>query len=161
GAALALYEQARSHSEAAVRANGDVFMFQIFLSNHCYSIGHLQRELGKPAEALAAYDQVRLINERLAGAHPESPNYFRGVGLALSGMAHIEFDQKRFEEARAHIRRAIEWQRKALAAQPTNTEYRRIMGEHLTLLIRAAKELGHGDEAADAERELREFKAND
>ena len=60
----------------------------------------------------------------------------------------IDLDAKRFEEARARLREAIEWQRKALAANPANPTYRQFLANHLTNLIdggpRAGRLRGRG-----------------
>ncbi len=68
-------------------------------------------------------------------------------------MGLIRLDLRQFDEARAEIKQAIEWQRKALAARPENSGYRQSLDDHLTLLIRAARSLGRSSEAAGARRE--------
>ena len=57
------------------RENPTVTEFQSELAESHINIGILLRETGKPAEALAALEQARVILERLAREHPESPDY--------------------------------------------------------------------------------------
>ena len=56
---------------------------------------------------------------------------------------------------------AIEWQRKALAANPNHPTYRAVLIDSLGGLIEVTKELGLNDESAQAERELAEFRNSD
>ncbi len=76
-------------------------------------------------------------------------------------MASIDLVERRFEDARVRLIRAIECQRKALAANPNHLTYRQYLVMALTNLIRVADALGHGDEAAQARRELAELAADD
>ncbi len=207
--ALALYQKARSNSEAAVRTDGANVQAQVNLSNHHWAIGKLlketgnpaealesyaralairrrladlhpadpgflnsvadyhndigilEKELGKPSEAMASYEQARVIKERLTREHPESPDFACGLAGALSNMAELDFDAKRFKEARARLRRAITLQKKALATVPRNPTCRPFLTEHLNLLIKADKELGRAEEAAEAQRALQDLKVGD
>ncbi len=47
-------------------------------------------------------------------------------------MAMIDLDQRRFDEARDKLTQAIEWQRKALAANPNHPTYRQFLANHWT-----------------------------
>ncbi len=78
-------------------------------------IGFQEKKLGKTAEAMASYEQARVIRERLTRNHPESPDFACGLAGALSNMAELDLDAKRFDEARARLRLAIALQKKALA----------------------------------------------
>ena len=73
----------------------------------------------------------------------------------------IDLDAERFEEARARLRQAVEWQRKALAANPANPAYRQLLDNHLTNLITAARGLGDAEGVAEAERELAKLRDSD
>ena len=60
----------REIQEHCLRENPAVTEFQGDLAESHYSIGNLLQETGKPAEALAAYEQARAIQERLARENP-------------------------------------------------------------------------------------------
>ena len=57
--------------------------------------------------------------------------------------------------------RAIEWQRKALAANPDNPNYRQSLGNHLSNLVSAAEGLGRRDLAEQARRDLADLESSD
>ena len=93
--------------------------------------------------------------------HPESPDFACGLAGALSNMAELDLDAKRFDEARARLRLAIALQRKALAKAPGHSTSRAFLTIHLDLLIKVDKVLGRAEEAAKAERALQDLKAGD
>ncbi len=68
--ALALYEKARSNSEAAVRAYGALVPAQVNLSNHYWAIGKLLQETGRPAEALESCERALAIRMKLDNQNP-------------------------------------------------------------------------------------------
>jgi tetratricopeptide (TPR) repeat protein len=124
-------------------------------------IGLLEKELGKPADAMASYERARVIKERLTREHPESPDFACGLAGALSNMADLDIGAKRFKEARTRLLQAITLQKKALEAAPRHPTCRAFLTEHLDLLIKADKELGRAKEAAEAVRALQDLKEGD
>ena len=58
--------------------------------------------------------------------------------MILNKMGLIDLDRRQFDKARCEILQAIEWQRKVLAAKPENSQYRQLLDDYLTVLIRAA-----------------------
>ncbi len=76
-------------------------------------------------------------------------------------MATIELDRRHFGEARTRLEAAIGWQKKALAANPNNREYRQFLANHLANMITAAGGLKNAKGAGEARRELEELKASD
>jgi len=159
--ALASVDQARAIWERLARENPSVTQFQSDLAQSHNNIGALQREMGRLADALASHEQARATRERLARDHPESPDFASQLGGTLSNMAVIDLDQRHFDKTRAKLTRAIEWQRKALAANPNHSTYRQFLANHLTSLIRAAEGMGRAAEAAEAARQLAELAAGD
>ncbi|MFI5454550.1 MAG: protein kinase [Isosphaerales bacterium] len=159
--ALASYEQARAIWERLARENPSVTQFQSDLAESHNNIGDLQHTTGRPAEALASWEQARAIWERQARQHPESPYLASSLGGALHNMAMIDLDQRRFDKARAKLTQAIEWQRKALAVNPSHPTYRQFLVNHLNGLMVAATGLGRADLADQARRELADLAAID
>ena len=118
------------------------------------------RDTGKRAEALAAYEQARAIQEGLARQHLESPNYASDLGGTLNNLALIDVDAGRFAEARDRSREAIAWQKKALAANPRHPTYRQFLGSHYRNLLQAARGLHDDALAGEAEQGLAELAAS-
>ena len=115
----------------------------------------------RPTDALASYEQARVIQERLTGEFSKSPQFASHLGVILNNMAEIDLDERRYAEATAKLKRAIECQRKALAVNPDHPTYRHYLTIHLTNLIQAADGLGRAEEAGQARRELAEFGKSD
>jgi serine/threonine protein kinase len=131
------------------------------LANYHNDIGLQRKSQARPADAMASYEQCRVISERLTRNHPESPDFACCQARALSNMSEVDIDAKRFDEARARLRQAITLQKKALGTAPRHPTCRAYLKEHLDLLIKVAKELGRAEEAALAERALRDLEAGD
>ena len=159
--ALESCEQARAIRDRLVRGNPSVTDFQRNLAASLINIGMVQRAIGRSAAALESYEQACAIQERLARDHPESPDLASDMGGTLNNMATINLDGRQFYEARAKLARAIDWQRKALAANPNHPMYRQFMATHLGNLVRATEGLGRADLADDARRRLAELAASD
>ena len=135
--------------------------FQSDLAQSHNNIGLLQSQKDQPAEA-ACIVRTGLRNPgRLAREHADSPDFASALGGTLHNMAAIELGRRQFDKARAKLKRAIEWQRKALAANAAHPKYRQFLTNHLTLLILAAEGQGRADVAIEARRELAELAAAD
>ena len=72
----------------------------------------------------------------------------------------IDLEGGRFEQASVWFREAIEWQRKALAPNPSNPEYRQFLANHLHNLGNALREQKKLSEAIAAHREAIVFNPN-
>lgn len=116
------------------------------------NLAALQQELGRPAQALASFEQILPIVEKMARDHPESPDFASNLGTTLGNMVTIDLDGRRFDSARDKLTRAVEWQGKALAANPRDPFVRKLLINHLSKLIDAAEGLGRADEVAEARR---------
>ncbi len=131
------------------------------LADYHNGVGLLEQSLGKPTEAMASFEQCRLIGERLTSIDPASPDFACCLSGALSNMAELDIDAKRFEEAHARLRQAITLQKQAMATAPMHPTCRRYLAIHLELLAKVASERGQAEEAADAQRDLDQLKASD
>ncbi len=78
------------------------------------------------------YESAQAIHRKLATEHPESSDWSSELGGTLTNIAMIDVDSKRVEQALAKFREAIEWQFKALAANPANPTYRQFLANTLT-----------------------------
>jgi len=68
---------------------------------------------------------------------------------------------KKFEPARAKLKEAMEWQRKALRSNPRNPTYLHFLNNHLTNLIKAETGLGNAEGVEAARREQADLVASD
>ena len=93
--------------------------------------------------------------------HPGLPDLASGVGTTLNSMATIELNRRNFGEARARLVAAIDWQKKALAANPNNREYRQFLANHLTNVITADGGLKDPRGVVEARHKLEELMASD
>jgi serine/threonine-protein kinase len=159
--ALASDEAARTILERLARDEPTVAQFQRDLAISHNSIGLLLRDKGEPAVALASHEAAREIQQKLAEDDPGSPGEASSLGGTLNNIALLNIDDLRFAEARNVLRDAIRWQKRALAANPRHPTYRQFLANHLKNLAIACKGMGRDDEAAEAQRELDELKAND
>ncbi len=73
----------------------------------------------------------------------------------------INTEGKQFETSRDRLQQAILWQKKALAGDPTNPQYRKHLNKHLVALINVAQRLGDSKCAAATELELTNLRASD
>jgi hypothetical protein len=121
----------------------------------------LQSETNRRAEAMASYELARAVWERLARENPEMVRFASNLGGTLENMAIIDLDERREDDGLARLTRAIDWQRKALTASPRDPDYRRLMINHITRLIRATEGLARADEVDRARLELGVLEAGD
>jgi eukaryotic-like serine/threonine-protein kinase len=159
--ALSSYEQARVLRERLAGENPTISLHQINLAATLNDLGVLQGGMTRWAEAMGSFEQARAIRERLAREQPESPDIASELGGTLSNMAWVALNNRQFEKAWDHSKRAIEWQRKALAANPNRPQSRLFLANHLKNLIQSAEGLGRADEAAKAQGELDELHNSD
>ena len=124
-------------------------------------VGGVLLTTGKPTEALVVFEQARPIFERLARDHPESPDFASHLGATLHNMAMLDLKPGRFSQARDRLCEAIDWQKKALAANPRNPMYSQFLTNHFRVLVMACGGMGDESGAAEARRELAKLEAND
>ena len=122
--ALRAFEESLAIFERVARKNPSVTEFQSDLAKGHNGVGNMQSVTGRLVGALASCEQARAINERLAREHPESPDFANSLGGTLNNIAIRDLAERQFDEARAKLTRAIEWQRKARAANPNHPTYR-------------------------------------
>jgi eukaryotic-like serine/threonine-protein kinase len=154
-------DRARAIWERLSTENPSVRDFQAGLAWCHHNTGVMRGENGRPTEALASYEQASAIWERLARENSQSLMFASNLGGTLGKMAGIDLAERRWSDARAKLTRAIDWQRKAMAANPNDPDFRRSLAVNLAKLIDASEGLGRGVEAAEARRDLAELAASD
>ena len=159
--ALAAQESALVIRRRLADAHPTVAEYRSSLAASYLNIGILLRQTGNSTESLAAYESALAIWRTLARDHPESPDYASNLGGALNNLSQHDWEANRFEVARARLGEAVRWQRKALAANPTNPTYRQFLANHLTCQITVARGMRDAQGAAEAERELAQLRDGD
>jgi serine/threonine protein kinase/tetratricopeptide (TPR) repeat protein len=106
--ALALFEKARSNSEAAVRADRANIQAQVNLSKHHWAIGKLLDETGKPAEAMQSFERAMAIRKKLADENPADTgslmtlaNYHNDIGILRKSQGNPDEAMASYEQCRA------------------------------------------------------------
>jgi serine/threonine protein kinase/tetratricopeptide (TPR) repeat protein len=160
-AALKAYESALAICKQLADANPSAPKIREGPAFSHTAIGDLLRKTGKPAEAVRSYESAIAIRQQLAQEHPEWSDNASLLGACLNNLALIDIEAKRFDKARARLREAIVWQRKALATNPAKPTYRQFLGNHHFNLILAARGLGDAESVAEARRELAKLRGSD
>ncbi len=158
--ALKAYEQAREIQRILVAQNPSVSAYQSELAGSYYNIGNILSATGKP-DARKAFEQAREIQMRLVSELPENTEYLNSLGGILNNLALVDLNANRFSEARQGLREAVNWQKKALAAIPSNLQYRQFLKNHLINLRKACQKLDDRNGLAEAERELKALADSD
>ena len=160
--------EAREAHEAALKirqklAEGypTVTAYQSDLAISHENLGYLLIDTGHPSEAREAHKAALAIWRTLVENHPESPNFVSGLGATLNNLAMLDLDAREFAAACNRLREAITWQKKALAANPSNPTYRRFLSNHYTNLLDVARGLDDAALAAEAQAGLAELDASD
>jgi tetratricopeptide (TPR) repeat protein len=143
------------------RENQGAVQFQADLASAHNTIGNMQSDLDQIDKALASYTDAKDIQSRLVREYPDVPDYASDLGTTIHNLAFMDIENRRWMPARAKLKQAIAWQKKALASKPNHPTYRQILKNHLSGLIQAANALGNDAEAAEAQRELKELDATD
>ncbi|MFO0957162.1 MAG: serine/threonine-protein kinase [Isosphaeraceae bacterium] len=159
--AIRAHEEARAILDRLVHDNPSVVQYRRDLADACNELGTEQTSAGQAEAAERSLEQARSIWADLAREHPEMPDIASSLGGTLSNLALVDAGRKRFADAYDKLEEAISWQRKALAANPREPQYRRFMANHLQGRIAMARNLGREAEAAEARRELQALLAND
>jgi tetratricopeptide (TPR) repeat protein len=115
----------------------------------------------KTTEARAFYQLAMPDMERLARSIPGDPADASQLGHTLNKMAMLELEAKDYGVARDMTRKAIEWQKQALAAKPHDATFRQFLVNHYVTLAAAAKGLNDKPLLAEAHACLAELVASD
>src|SRR5262249_53235698 len=105
------------------------------------------RELGKRAEAEAAYRAALKEFQRLADDHPAVPDYRNELAGTLVDLANLQRNRKDFAQARQLLEQALPHNQAALAANPDHTTYRQCYSNNLATLASILLDLGDYDAA--------------
>ncbi len=91
-----------------------------------YRCGQISEQLGDDAAAYAAYEQASRLWSALRAERPEH-ELLRPLGLCENNLGLIEFRRGRHPQAEAHLRKAMELQRKLTIDKPGEAEARRAL----------------------------------
>jgi serine/threonine protein kinase len=156
----AALDDAQRIIQGLIRDNPTVVQFHHLMVTCKINLGQVRRNMGRMAEALSSFEQAAEISGRLAREHLDSSEFASSFGVALAEIGAVHLKGRRFDEARAQLMRAVEWQKKAWARN-TEPRYRERLAGHLRDLIRAEDALGLAAEAEQARRELSQWDSTD
>jgi serine/threonine-protein kinase len=113
-------------------------------------VGHILIELGRPADAVAAYDQALALFDPLIRAHPGDPTTATARVRLLAGRLRALSDGGWYPQAIETFDRAKKAGEAVLAAGGENAELPRILAGIYESAAFALKSTGRTDEALDA-----------
>ncbi|MGO9924553.1 MAG: protein kinase domain-containing protein [Isosphaeraceae bacterium] len=128
--ALALFEQARSNSEAAVRADGKALHYQVSLANHLDAIGILLRETGKPAESIDSFRRAITIRRKLVDNNPGAPSFRSSLAGTQHNLARLLMSTGDNAEALALYEQARSNSEAAVRADGKVVQYQIFLANH-------------------------------
>jgi tetratricopeptide (TPR) repeat protein/predicted Ser/Thr protein kinase len=140
--ALALFEQARSHSEAAVRADGDQLHYQVNLANHLDAIGGLLADTGRLAEAMDSYRRTLEVRQKLADQNPGVPFFRSRLAATQHNMAQAMRKKGDNAEALTLLELACTNSEAAVRADGRAVEYQVFLANHHATIGLVLKETG-------------------
>ena len=118
--------------------------------------GMVLKNLGRPADAVAAYREAVVVAEGLAAADPGNPNYRFHLAGAHAGHGTMLLRQK--QPATADFSRAVELLERLVADSPRDPEYRDWLAtqrDHLAVALRVSNPRGPVEELLLGARKLR------
>jgi tetratricopeptide (TPR) repeat protein len=148
--ALDSFEQARKVFGKLAEEFPQVVDFQARHGQIYSDIADAHGRLKHDDPALRALERGREIAARLVEAYPDRPDLADLLGMTLHNRALPLKRQGHREEARASVREAVEWGRKALDRAPQDARYRHRLAHRYGLLALLECQLDHLDAAVDA-----------
>jgi serine/threonine protein kinase len=121
--AMALFQKARSNSEAAVRADGANMQAQVNLSNHHRAIGKLLIEAGKRSESLESYARALTIQRNLADLHPADPGFLNTLADCHINVAILKKELGKPAEAMVSYEEARAIRERLLREHPESADF--------------------------------------
>ncbi|OHB85407.1 MAG: hypothetical protein A2V98_12700, partial [Planctomycetes bacterium RBG_16_64_12] len=123
--ALGLYETALGLTGRLALANPDVAQYQAELAGLHMNRGALERALGRPAEALASFEQAQAALKTLVEKHPEVPRYQADLAGVEMMLGDLQREHKDPYAAMHSFKDAYDTLESLVNAHPTVPEYRR------------------------------------
>jgi tetratricopeptide (TPR) repeat protein len=125
------------------------------------NIAVLQMEAGKPTEALQAFQQALVIQQKLADAHPNIPDYHSELALSHNNIGTVLLRTAKPEAALASWRKALAVTQKLADAHPGVPDYQSSLagthnniGDLLSLSAKLPEALEAHQKALDIRQKL-------
>ena len=128
--ARALFEQAVGHQQAALKINPKNSEYRRFLRNHDSILGSVLVKLADPDAAEAAYRRALILDQELADAAPNAPDYLSNFGATCNDLAMVLCDRNQLPQARQLLEQAITNQQAALKISPQSLRFRQFLRNH-------------------------------
>jgi eukaryotic-like serine/threonine-protein kinase len=159
--ARALLEQAIVNQQAALKINPRNAIYRQFLRNHYSTLADILGKQGVPDAAEDAYRLALALDQELAKAAANVPDYRSQLGATLHNLSSLVRDKKKLTEARQLLERAIGEQQAALLISPQNQTYRQYLRNHYQNLADVLLRQGEHAEAARMGAEMARVRPED
>ena len=104
--ALTMYRRAAERAQAAFAQAPQVIINGRFLTIQLHNVAYLERQLGHPSEALAAFQRVAEIWRKLARDNPAIPSLNSNLWVAYRNLAVYQRELKQIQEFERTMRLA-------------------------------------------------------
>ncbi len=123
-AALLYYQEFRTK-------HGDDPALQTELAQAPFRVARIYDDLGKDAEAVAAYEQARTLQDQLAQAHPEDIKPLRDLARTCNFLGVLHRSKRRWSEAEQALQQGLKIRQELVAAHPEDRELQRDLAQSL------------------------------
>jgi tetratricopeptide (TPR) repeat protein len=122
-------------------------------------VGSLHLQRGQLGETAAAWQQYRLLADRMIAAEPREPKWQMEGAYADGNLGIVALEQRRFADAAILFARSLASVERLLAREPAKGEYRSHRAETLAFLADSLERSGRLDAARQwRERQLAELR---
>jgi len=112
-----------------------------------FKIGGIKHYLNAPVEALSLYESASESLQSLYERDPKSVRLLRDLSDVKIAMARLHYEQKRYSDAEAPMREALDLRQKLADAQPDDNESAQLLANSEMNMGLLEEELGHPRQA--------------
>jgi tetratricopeptide (TPR) repeat protein len=154
------YAEAERHLEEACRLTAGILAREGTDPDHdsqlagaYYELGRTRDRLSKPEGALQAYEQARLVYEKLIDHRPRQPVPLRGLSVCLHDLGKLQAEMGRTDQALATLQQALSLREEISRRYPDNLQYHLDLSATWLHVGHTLEKLRRNDEAVQAFRE--------
>lgn len=154
------FETARTIFRRLVKAHPQVIDYRHRLIDILIDLGGTRSRMHQRDQALDVYREARDVAGWLVDNHPDEPDFLGWLGVILNNRALAEAEMVSLADARNTIREAITYQLRAFNKRNTVLLFRGRLSTSYALLAAIERELGHFDDAVEANKTRRDLWLN-